>query len=106
MCPITASIAERRLSSSSTGSVSPTGGMALRMAIGPSINILVDLEGARGSWPEKLAHALSNAIGPSAVVSAMARIGRGAAVMASAVINAEAQIDDFRRHQHRQIDKS
>ena len=36
-----------------------------------------------------------NAISPAAIVSASARLGYGIAVMAGAVINAEARVDDF-----------
>lgn len=38
---------------------------------------------------------LVNALSPSAVISPSARIGKGVAVMAGAVINAEASIDDL-----------
>jgi acetyltransferase-like isoleucine patch superfamily enzyme len=75
MYRITASIAERRLSSSSAGSVSPTGG------VGKSINILVDLEEGTRITAREVGRALSNAIGPSAVVPATARIGRGVAML-------------------------
>lgn len=48
-----------------------------------------------GRQVESLGFDLINAVSPSAVVSASARIGRGVAVMAGVVINVDADIQDF-----------
>jgi UDP-perosamine 4-acetyltransferase len=48
-----------------------------------------------GRYLRQIGFEIVNAISPAAVISVSVKLGRGIAVMAGAVINAEARIDDF-----------
>jgi UDP-perosamine 4-acetyltransferase len=48
-----------------------------------------------GRYLQQIGFEIINAISPAAVISVSVKLGRGIAVMAGAVINAEARIDDF-----------
>jgi UDP-perosamine 4-acetyltransferase len=50
---------------------------------------------AKGCELRQLGFDIVNAISPMAVISPSARLGRAIAIMAGAVVNAEAQIEDF-----------
>jgi UDP-perosamine 4-acetyltransferase len=48
-----------------------------------------------GRYLREIGFEIANAVSPAAVVSVSARLGRGIAVMAGVVINADSRIDDF-----------